>query len=139
MNEYVDFKKELPFVEKALHERILSPLEELESFCDKAKKEKLWNPWCLIEGQVKSLGSTRKGGSIIDIDFNGELLTIFFSREPELDLIVGADGYFFVNPFRNDKGELVLLGLGYWVPDHQRATNNDTDLDPEETILFIKK
>jgi len=139
MSEYVDFKKLLPFVERAYPERILSSLEEVEDFYYNAKKEKFWNPWCLIEGQVQSLGSTRKGGSIIDIDFNGELQTIFFSRELELDLIVGADGYFFVNPFQNNNGELVLFGLGYWVPDHQRATSDDTDPDPEEPILFIKK
>jgi hypothetical protein len=123
-DKYIDFKEALPYIKKAYPGRILS-FSEVEEFYDEA--ESTFNLWCLVQGKIDEIGATQKGGTIVtvhdvDMDVNdGDSERIIFAKESDLDLTVGARGYFFVNPTRDSEGRMSYFGLGYWVPNYKRV------------------
>lgn len=138
-DEYLDFRQAIPYIKKAYPNRILS-FAEVEDFYEDA--ESTFNLWCLVQGVITGVSGTKKGGSIVDVHdmemdvSDGSSERIIFARESELDLTEGAQGYFFVNPSRDNEGRMSFFGLGYWVPSYKRVHK---ELISDEEIPDVEK
>jgi hypothetical protein len=123
-DEYDNFREMMPLIKKAYPNRVLS-FAEVEDFFEDAESK--FNLWCLVQGVITGVSGTKKGGSIVDVHdmemdvSDGSSERIIFARESELDLTEGAQGYFFVNPSRDNEGRMSFFGLGYWVPSYKRV------------------
>jgi hypothetical protein len=139
--DYVDFSAYADKIKKVYPDRILSDLVDVDGFIDDHQNE--FGSWCAIEGNVLRITTTKKKkASAIDIDDTSLALdedgncapymTIYFPQSVPIDFRDDAVGVtFFVSPYRNDDGEVVMSGLGYWADPIDRVEADEDQQVPD--------
>lgn len=137
-DEYVEPEEFVEYVTKAYPERVLSSLIEIEDYLV-TEDAKAFGSWCIVEGNVMSINSTKNGSTAISIEDislpiegDNSSFTVFFNEGVDVDMrdrVVGAT--FIVSPYRNRDGQITLNGLGYWVPNGDRAYKSSLTDEPD--------